>query len=144
MHMHRIRIALLGLAVLVVASGLPDLAQASQRVGVSQSHSGDVGMFSVANPTNVAIRYQVKWGNGQWKDFIVEPGTTMKHWYNLDRNDRAPVPYVQFDNTGGDGRITLTKYEVDFAKVGNGRGTPKGYKFRYAGNGRALDLVTAR
>ena len=59
------------------------------------------------------------------------PGKALRHWYELDNNDRAPAPYVRFDNTGGDGRVTHTTYHMKFRKVvaRDGQAAPKAYAF---------------
>ena len=138
-----VSIIALALSAVVLSAVAPEPARASLTVVPRKDTSGDVGMFAIHNPTRVAIAYQVRWGDGEWKNFTVAPGKLRKHWYDLDRNDRAPSPYVRFDNTGGDGRVTSTTYHVKFRKVtagGNGQGTPKDYVFAYAAGGRQLDL----
>ena len=140
-----VSIIALGLSAVVVSAIVPEPAQASLTVVPRKDTSDDVGMFAIHNPTRVAITYQVKWGNkGEWKSFTVAPGKLRRHWYNLDQNHRAPSPYVRFDNTGGDGRITRSTYHVKFRTIvggSDGQGTPKDYVFAYAADGRRLDLT---
>jgi hypothetical protein len=137
-------IIVLGLSTVVVsASVLPQPVQASLTVVPKEDASGAVGMFSVRNPTGATIRYSVRWGSdGDWERHTLAPGQASRHWYKLDRNDRAPAPYVRFDNTGGDGRVTFTTYHMKFRKVvsRDGRAVPKQYVFEYAADGRHLNL----
>src|SRR5262245_14892773 len=146
--MKMIRIVVLGLWMVAVSASVAGMAQAGERIGTSTADAPTyVGMFAVHNPTRATIHYEVKWGNGAWKKFAVEPGTFYKHAHSLDQNDRAPAPYLRFDNTGGDGRVTYTMYHLNFKKVGSGgfgahdrQTSPKEYAFEYAPGGRALDL----
>jgi hypothetical protein len=114
------------------------------------------GGFSIENNTGVAITYYVRWGNkSQWKEMRLESGKIMTHRYPLgyDPNATVPTPYVRFDRIGGDGaNFTEQVYKMEFYAVGSGgygpptRNTtePKRYVFRYAANGRDLDLKAMR
>jgi len=110
------------------------------------------GEFSISNNTGVAINYSVRWGNqSQWKKMRLESGRRMTHRYPLgyNRNASAPTPYVRFDRVGGDGaNFTSQEYRMEFYAVrygGYGPPTqnttePKRYVFRFAANGRDLDI----
>ena|GEM_PF-1602861 len=114
------------------------------------------GEFSVENSTGVTLTYYVRWGNkSQWKEMRLENGHTMTHRYPLgyNRNTTVPTPYVRFDRIGGDGaNFTEQIYKMEFYAVmygGFGPATrnttgPKRYVFRYAPNGRDLDLKSMR
>ena len=142
--MNTIRVIVIGLALVVAASGMINPAMATLTVRESPD-SGSVGMFVVENPNNVAVSYMVKWGSqGEWKRFTVHARMQRSPSYKLDANGRAPVPYLKFDNYGGDTRVTATEYRMQFARVTNGQGEGKMYRFQYAANGRSLDLVTVR
>jgi hypothetical protein len=104
------------------------------------NHPSYRGAFSLDNSTGTTMHYQVKWGNGQWKSQTLQSGMTTTHWYPLDDADRAPTPYVRFDRIGGDNAYTEQEYEMDFYKVGPGRPDAKGYVFRYASDGKHLDI----
>lgn len=138
-----VRIIVLGLSAVVLSASVPRSAQASLTVVPKADASGAVGMFSVHNPTRATIAYQVRWGSDSaWERHTLAPGKALRHWYKLDNNDRAPAPYVRFDNTGGDGRVTPTTYHMKFRKIVT-RGelaAPKEYAFEYATDGRHLDL----
>ena len=137
-------IIVLGLSTIVVSASVPQPAQASLKVVPKEDASGAVGMFSVHNPTRATIHYSVRWGSdGDWERHTLAPGQALRHSYKLDRNDRAPAPYVRFDNTGGDGRVTHTTYHMKFRKIvsRDGQAAPKAYAFQYAADGRHLDLT---
>ena len=106
----------------------------------SRPSSSYRGAFSLDNTTGTTMHYQVKWGNGRWKSETLNTGLTRTHWYPLDGADKAPTPYVRFDRIGGDGAFTEREYEMDFFKVGPGRTKPKEYRFKYAADGRHLDI----
>jgi len=97
--------------------------------------------FSLANDTRVEIRYQIKWGDGQWKSERLQSGYTTTHSYPMDGGDKAPRPYVRFDRIGGDNAVTEKEYEMDFYKMEPGRtSSAKKYFFKYAADGRRLDI----
>jgi hypothetical protein len=136
-------IIVLGLSTIVVSASVPQPAHASLTVVPKADASGAVGAFSVHNPTRTTILYQVRWGSdGAWERHTLAPGKALRHSYKLDRNDRAPAPYVRFDNTGGDGRVTPTIYHMKFRKIAaqGGPAASKQYAFEYAADGRHLDL----
>jgi len=132
-------------------------AQAQERVGVSCADCPSYkGAFSIKNDTGVTIFYQVRWGNKHpWQKMTLESGHTMTHSYPLGENPNqaAPTPYVRFDRIGGDGNnFTAQEYRMEFYAVGyTGYGAgqryktePKRYVFRYAANGRDLDIKAMR
>ena len=98
------------------------------------------GAFSLRNGTGVTIRYQVRWGDGEWQRKILESGYTLTHRHPLDASQRAPTPYVRFDRFGGDSAYTEKEYRMEFRAVGPRGGTAKPYAFRYAADGRNLDI----
>jgi hypothetical protein len=135
---------------IILAFGIasPTVAR-SESVGTSCADCPSYkGAFSLENTTGVTVKYQVKWGSSrQWKSMTLESGKIMTHSYPLDDAGQAPVPYVRFDKIGGDSSYTAQEYEMDFRKVGYaGYGArpntsgPKPYVFRYAANGRSLDI----
>lgn len=69
--------------------------------------------------------------------------------YPLGQDGKAPIPYVQFDRVGGDNAVTFKEYRMQFRAVGyagygprENKTEPMRYVFRYAPNGRDLDLNT--
>jgi hypothetical protein len=124
--------------VLALALTAPIAARAELRV---VDRTPQKGGFSLTNSTGTTIRYQVRWGNqNAWKPMTLESGRVMTHSHPLSAERRAPTPYVRFDKIGGDGAaITLKEYRMGFHAVGGG-GEPKKFVFRYAPNGRDLDV----
>jgi hypothetical protein len=108
------------------------------------------GAYSIENTTGVTIHYEYRWGDKQpWKKMTLRSGVIETHSYPLgdDPNKRVPTPYVRFDRIGGDNGVTLQEYKMQFHAVGyagfganQNRTEPKPYVFRYASNGRNLDL----
>ena len=144
----------LALAVMLLAQ---IAAPAQEPLGYScadcPSYSGE---FSIENTTGVTIHYQVRWGNKHpWKNITLESGHIMKHSYPLGDNPQkaVPTPYVRFDRIGGDGyKFTAQEYRMEFYPVGYAgygpgqryKTEPKRYVFRYAANGRDLDVKAMR
>jgi hypothetical protein len=108
------------------------------------------GAFSIENTTGITIHYEYRWGDKHaWKKMTLGSGHIETHSYPLgeDRNKKVPTPYVRFDRIGGDGKVTFQEYQVEFHAVGyagfgpkQNKTEPKRYVFRYAANGRDLDL----
>lgn len=129
----------------------PGLAQA-EPLGSSCSDCPSYrGAFSITNNTGVPIHYQVRWGSKhEWKSITLQSGYQETHSYPLgeDKHARVPTPYIRFDRIGGDGgAVTWQEYKMQFHAVGYaGYGPkknttePKPYVFRYAADGRHLDL----
>ena len=126
--------------------------RSQERIGTSCADCPNYsGAFSIENQTGVTIRYQVRWGsNHQWKHISLSSGHIETHSYPLgeDRNANLPTPYVRFDMIGGDGRFTPKEYRMKFHAVGYaGFGPkinttqPKRYFFKYAVDGKNLDLL---
>ncbi len=136
-------IVALGLVALVLGNSGASQAQ----VGSNRADLPNLrGTFAIHNQTGVTIRYQVKWGNEEWKRIILPSGRVERHSYPLNASNRAPTPYVRFDSIGGDGKVTWKSYRLEFRAVGfaglaQGYLTePKHYRFRYSPDGRVLDL----
>ena len=127
------------------------LTARAQDVGVSTSDNASYsGAFSIENPTRVVIHYEYKWGESKpWKKGTLQPGDTDTLSYPLGDNKatKVPTPFVRFDRIGGDTAYTAQEYRMQFYAVGYaGYGPaanttqPKRYLFRYAPDGRTLDL----
>jgi hypothetical protein len=108
------------------------------------------GAFTIENATGITIHYQYRWGDKhEWKKMALRSGAIERHSYPLgeDRNKKVPTPYVRFDRIGGDNGVTFQEYRMQFHAVGyagygprQNKTEPKRYVFRYAENGRDLDL----
>ena len=100
--------------------------------------------------TGTVIHYEYRWGDKHpWKKMALANGITETHSYPLgeDRHKKVPTPYVRFDRSGGDHNVTFQEYKIQFRAVGyagygpaENKTRPKQYIFRYAANGRDLDL----
>jgi hypothetical protein len=143
---------LLYLGVLGLALATPTSAKA-EPTGTSCADCPNYsGAFSITNQTGQTIKYQYRWGSEHaWKRMVLQTGHIETHSYPLGENPqaKAPSPYVRFDNRGGDGQTTFKDYHVRFTAVGYAgygpkvnRTTPKPYYFRYAPNGKDLDLFS--
>lgn len=104
-----------------------------------RTQAGEYGSFVMRNPTDVAIHYQVKWGDGEWKSYTVEPGEKRFHAYSLDKDNTIPSPYVRFDYICGDGKVTYKSYHMECYTCGDPwRG--KSNHFAYSPGGNYLYL----
>lgn len=143
------RTLIAALAVTTLATTVPSVA--AEKTGTSTADAASLqGEFVVENPTDQPIPYQMKWGSkGEWKSYTLEPGHRRRHWYPLDGKGEAPIPYVRWDNDGGDGsKVTTTTQEVNFGRVGYTGYNAKGnvneaihYQFKYRKDGRHIDLI---
>lgn len=126
-------------------------ASAQERIGTSQADLPDyIGAYTIENATGITIYYDYRWGNkSQWKRMALRSGATERHFYHLgaDRNAKAPTPYVRFDRIGGDNGVTFQEYRMEFHAIGyagygprENKTEPRRYVFRFAANGRDLDL----
>ena len=136
--------------VMSLALLAPNITHAEQ-IGTSCADCPNYsGAYSIENSTGVSIPYQFRWGSSQpWRSIRLASGRVETHSYPLgaDKNKRVPTPYVRFDRIGGDNMFTAQEYKMKFYAVGYagygpGRNTtePKRYIFRYAADGRSLDI----
>jgi hypothetical protein len=133
------------LALTLVATGLLSLQARAQSTGTTTN--GDLPSLSAAfviqNNNGVPISYQVQWGNQGWKSYTLQSGFTTTHTFPLN-NGMAPIPNIQFGNAVGG--TAVKTYRLNFGTVGDAgfgparNDDPWRYNFRYAGNGRSLDL----
>jgi hypothetical protein len=122
---------------------------AQEHVGTSQADLPSYrGAYSIENKTGVTIPYEYRWGNkGEWKKMSLRSGAIETHSCPLGQDGKAPIPYVRFDRIGGDSSVTIKEYRMKFHAVGyagygprENKAEPMRYVFRYAANGRDLDL----
>lgn len=124
---------------------------AQEHIGTSQADLPNYsGAYSIENTTGVTIPYQYRWGDkSKWTKTEVRSRTidTLSYPLGQDPNKKVPTPYVRFDRIGGDNSVTFKEYEMEFHAVGyagygptENKTEPKRYVFRYAANGRDLDL----
>jgi hypothetical protein len=139
-------------AAAVAIAVLPISAHAEKMGSTCSDCASYSGAYSIENTTGVTIRYQYRWGSsGAWKSMTLASGMVETHSYPIGGNKKntAPTPYVRFDRLGGDKVVTWKDYRMEFYAVGYAGYTPaskanktqpKKYVFRYAANGRDLDL----
>ncbi|MEO8134241.1 MAG: hypothetical protein ABI831_09715 [Betaproteobacteria bacterium] len=138
-----------GSLALVLAASTLDLA--AETLGTSRADLPNYSAaFSIENTTRVTIPYQYRWGDKHpWKSLSLSSGRVETHTYPLGENPngRAPVPYVRFDRIGGDNNYTAQEYRMAFHAVGyagygpnQNRAAPKQYVFKYAPDGKHLDI----
>lgn len=102
-------------------------------------------MVTVDNTTGGVIKYQFKWGDGEWKTTTVKPGHYVNHWVPLDDDGCAPTPRVRFDRILGDAEVTFREYKLDFhASETRGYHQGKVYLFEVSRCGCYLDLKSKR
>jgi hypothetical protein len=140
-------LSMLALAFLLL---IPAIAAAQEEVGTSCADCPSyTGAFAIENGTRTTLHYQVKWGRDHaWQSMTLEPGHTKTHSHPLDGNQKAPAPYIRYDNIGGDGAFTAQEYHLAFRKVGyagygapRNTATPKQYVFEFAADHRTLNLL---
>jgi hypothetical protein len=138
-------------ALLVTVFAMVPISGWAEEVGTSCADCPNYsGAFSIENGTNVTIHYQVRWGKSHpWKNIDLQVNHTETHSFPLggDPHKSVPTPYIRFDRIGGDGTYTPQEYKMEFYAVGYAgygakqkKAEPKHYIFRYAENGRDLDL----
>jgi hypothetical protein len=100
-------------------------------------------VFSVENTSNVTLSYQIRWGDGEWKDWKVEAKKSMVHWLSGDQNAR---PQIRFDRSADPG-IQEQVYDLDYFVSHLGRNVKpslvrdaREYYFRYDNTGRNVGL----
>lgn len=123
--------------VLVVLGVASALLAGYQTVQAQQCY----GAFVLRNPTNVAIHYQIQWGNGEWQSYCVQPGWSKYHYYPLDANGQVPPPQVRFDHIAGDNHTTYKTYSVGVYST-HYPAQGKKYAFRYSACGCYLNLYS--
>jgi len=135
------------LAVILALVPIAALAQVRTSCDDCPHYSG---AYSIENNTGTTIHYQYRWGDThEWKRMTLASGAVETHSYPLgeDPHMRVPTPYVRFDRIGGDNNVTFKEYKMEFYAIGyagygpkKNQTQPKRYVFRYAANGRDLDL----
>jgi hypothetical protein len=101
----------------------------------------------------MTIKYSRQWGNsGAWREITLPPGTTETHSHLLDRDGRAPTPYIDFFYLVGNKQQlpvpNTRKYRrmAFFRVIDGGYGPaprparPKPYRFVLSPDGRTLSL----
>jgi S1-C subfamily serine protease len=99
-------------------------------------------MFAVENTSGTAIPYQVRWGEGEWKDWSVGTKKWMVHWIPAANTAQ---PQVRFDSSAASG-FQEKVYDVKCYAMHFGRGvTPaqswaaRQYQFKF--DGQTVELL---
>jgi hypothetical protein len=102
----------------------------------------EYGIFTLKNPTNDPVHYQVRWGEeSEWESFTVQPGMSRWHAHPLDNFGLAPKPCVRFDYILNDGDVTWKSYNMKFFSSYNLKASAgKPYFFRISRDGSLLDM----
>ena len=146
-------------------SGGPVLNGDGKVVGVHSSGGGDGGMnggaihysevasllatitphrvFAIANPTKSTLYYQIRWGDGEWKETKLPPDKVMTHWL---RGEDGGVAQIRFDRSAEPG-YQEQLFNLDYFTVNLGlnvKPSPdddaKVYYFEYDKSGQNLGL----
>ena len=139
------------IAAASLALALTAPAALAEQIGTSCADCPNYsGAYSIENSTGVTINYQYRWGDKHpWKPMALRSGMTETHSYPLgeDPHAKVPTPYVRFDHIGGDNAVELKEYKMEFYAIGYAgygpnvnKTEPKRYVFRYASDGRNLDI----
>ncbi|WP_425399151.1 hypothetical protein [Aeoliella sp.] len=103
----------------------------------------EFGAFEILNPTSNTMKYQVRWGEGDWQTYSIPPGYSRWHAYELDLLGIAPAPEIRFDWVGGDSSVTHLYYDLDFFTTFDPKIGGKPYRFQYFPDGVHVDLYPA-
>ena len=127
---------------LAVVLGLVAGCMAVSAPATAADLNTEYGIFTIKNPTNDPVNYQVKWGdNGTWESFKLEAGASRWHAYALDNFGLAPKPYVRFDYILNDDQVTFKTYNMKFySSTATTAESGKPYFFRVSRDGTLLDL----
>jgi hypothetical protein len=91
-----------------------------------QAAADDGPAVVIRNAAHAAIPYQLRVGEGEWKDKLILPGYSQTYRWAYGQKLTS-----RFDWIGGDGYVTVKSYNL----------RPGGrYVFRYSRDGHYLDL----
>ncbi|MBY0522604.1 MAG: hypothetical protein K2R98_04375 [Gemmataceae bacterium] len=87
--MNLLKSLLLGCVVMAgVCAMAPETASAADTVCEA---------FTVSNETGGTVRYEVRWGNNEWKSFTLQSGMRNTHYYRRSIFASTPQPQVRMD-----------------------------------------------
>ncbi len=142
-----IKLTIAALALTVTLGFTITQVNAAEKTGSTTSDAPNLkGQFVLHNDTKVIRHYELKWGNGEWKKYTLEPGFETAHTHKLDKDGRAPSPYIRLDSKADDHKVTWKEYHLHFGKVGYAGYGPKGHideslHYEFTANGKLLDLL---
>lgn len=127
---HRVA-ACLALGLSLVAS-----SAFAGRVSTSCEHYAAV---VISNPSDQTLHYEIRWGDGDWRPFDVNPCSKRTHYVRVETDEALPRPLVRFDCVTHDDDVTLFQYALNAYRVTD-VWDGKDYSFEYTADGRFLDL----
>ena len=123
----------------ILASGVVGVILMS---GGADAARADYAVTVIENPTPDPVIYNYRWGDyGPWQTMVLQPYSSMSHWYVMD--NFSPVPYlnVSFDFD----RLSLSPNTVRNYSLSSYRSfntnSGKIYQFTSYSGGNLLDLV---
>lgn len=126
------------IALMLMSVGLfATLGETSEAKGQEFGYAA----ITIKNPTSNMLVYRIKWGaDSEWQNKSLPAGHSLTHYFPLDCDARAPIPFIEFDWIGGNGEYDAKSYRLDFYARSYRGPHGKVYTFRYSGCGRYLDL----
>jgi hypothetical protein len=100
------------------------------------------GVVGIENATNVTVRLQHRWGDGQWATDVLSPGGRKWYWweYRQANEDKSPPFNVRFDSDLSPGRF-YEKYDLGkYRAPDHDWNSAHKYVFKYNGNHSFIEL----
>lgn len=127
-----------------ISGGAVHYSEVQNLLGTLTQHQ----VFSIENTTKVTLTYQVRWGEGEWKETKLEPGKVMTHWLKAAGED--DVAKIRFDQSTQEG-FQEKVFTLDHNTVALGLNvTPSPkldatmYYFKYDKTGENLSLFAKK
>jgi hypothetical protein len=99
-------------------------------------------VIGVENSTNVTVRMDHRWGEGQWATDVLSPGT--RRWFSwefsVQNQDQNPPFHVRFDSDLSPGKFEERYHLMAFRAPVNDWPHAHKYIFRFDGNQRFIEL----
>ena len=111
-----------------LGTGTTPVAQAQDGKGLARH-----AKFTVVNPTKYTLRYEVRWGNGEWDATTLKPNESYTHWY--DKHNEFPDVHIRFSKIVNPiDEVPRQTYRLEPRWVTERKGkvvegTPKVYRF---------------
>ena len=115
--------------------------------GITVAAANRFAVVGVENGTQVTIRLQHKWGNGEWRTDVLRPGYKKWFWREDDHaNQNSSAPFhVRFDSDLNPGQMFSINYALKKnASPAHEWANAHKYIFRYDGTRNYIDLYEAR
>jgi hypothetical protein len=127
----------------ILQSVLAALALTAGSASMASATDNWYGVVTINNPTNEALTYHFRWGDGQWTAYTLLPGEYRWHsWqYAYANQNSSPTPYVMFDVDMTAGAYWQEYYLVAYASPYNAAAWGKQYQFQIDWYNYLVDLV---